>query len=437
MPNNKKKKAVKSVLVEAKQPEAVRVPTLELDARYKELEILQSKIQNLLQEQKGSVTEQGPIPKIVMCMIVKNEEETLIRTLDSACSIIDSVCIVDTGSTDRTVAIAEEYVAKKFPDGKVFQREWVNFGVNRTEALSLAMGMGTHALMIDSGDVMSIANPALAKSLVGDADNVKIFVVHGVVTHGRPHIFKLDGLWRYLGCVHEYADRIGGGLGKMVQMPMHVMHIKVTDRVVPGGRNSAEIMNDRSGRLKFVKDAEIILNSMSPTDPDSRDMFYLAQSYRDAGMEKESVEWYTKRYNLVNSWYEERYMSALELCRMLNSYDWAWAATEVVPERHEALVHYIMFCRLCPDHANALPLKSQKLLAMAKHVANTKKPDTPQLFMRADFYDWRGLDESAIVAYYAGNKKLSKRWCKRLLDSKLAPESQLPRIKENLRLCNV
>ncbi len=49
---------------------------------------------------------------ISLCMIVKNEEESLGRCLDSIKDIVDEMIIVDTGSTDRTREIAASYGAK-------------------------------------------------------------------------------------------------------------------------------------------------------------------------------------------------------------------------------------------------------------------------------------------------------------------------------------
>ncbi|MBA1335420.1 MAG: Glycosyl transferase, group 2 family [Firmicutes bacterium] len=47
-----------------------------------------------------------------LCMIVKNEEKTLARCLESVNDIVDEMIIVDTGSTDSTVAVARSYGAK-------------------------------------------------------------------------------------------------------------------------------------------------------------------------------------------------------------------------------------------------------------------------------------------------------------------------------------
>jgi len=48
---------------------------------------------------------------ISACLIVKNEEESLKDCLHSLTDIVDEIIIVDTGSTDRTKAIANEYGA--------------------------------------------------------------------------------------------------------------------------------------------------------------------------------------------------------------------------------------------------------------------------------------------------------------------------------------
>ena len=44
-----------------------------------------------------------------LCMIVRNEEAVLKRCLESAGGLFDQIVIVDTGSTDRTKAIAGEF----------------------------------------------------------------------------------------------------------------------------------------------------------------------------------------------------------------------------------------------------------------------------------------------------------------------------------------
>ena len=46
---------------------------------------------------------------ISLCMIVKNEEATLPRCLESVQGLAEEIVIVDTGSSDRTREIARRY----------------------------------------------------------------------------------------------------------------------------------------------------------------------------------------------------------------------------------------------------------------------------------------------------------------------------------------
>jgi Tfp pilus assembly protein PilF len=52
------------------------------------------------------------MPTVELSMIVKNEESTLARCLETVRSIVDEIVIADTGSTDRTVQIARSYGAR-------------------------------------------------------------------------------------------------------------------------------------------------------------------------------------------------------------------------------------------------------------------------------------------------------------------------------------
>ncbi len=84
---------------------------------------------------------------ISLCMIVKNEEETLKRCLRSIEGIPDEIIIIDTGSDDATKDIAGGYTSR------VFDFEWVDdFSAARN--YSFAQATMEWILWIDADDVL-------------------------------------------------------------------------------------------------------------------------------------------------------------------------------------------------------------------------------------------------------------------------------------------
>ena len=69
---------------------------------------------------------------ICLCMIVKNESKIIERCLNAAKEAIDYVSICDTGSTDQTIEIIENWCLENNIEGKVHQEEFKNFCHNRT-----------------------------------------------------------------------------------------------------------------------------------------------------------------------------------------------------------------------------------------------------------------------------------------------------------------
>lgn len=88
------------------------------------------------------------MPKLSLCMIVKNEESNLTRCLESVEDFVDEMIVMDTGSTDRTVEIAQEFGAEvpSFP--------WCdNFSTARNAALKYITG--DWVLVLDADEVLN------------------------------------------------------------------------------------------------------------------------------------------------------------------------------------------------------------------------------------------------------------------------------------------
>jgi len=93
----------------------------------------------------GNVPSAFPPHTLSICMIVKNEEESLPGCLDSINGLAEEIVIVDTGSTDRTVEIAKAHGAK------VIASDWRDdFSYSRN--ISLDHATSEWVLWLDADD---------------------------------------------------------------------------------------------------------------------------------------------------------------------------------------------------------------------------------------------------------------------------------------------
>ncbi len=95
---------------------------------------------------RANTTPSAP-PLLSLCMIVRNEEDSLERCLHSVQGIIDELIVVDTGSTDRTVEIAKRYGAK------IIEDPWQD-DFSRARNRSIETARGEWILFLDADEVL-------------------------------------------------------------------------------------------------------------------------------------------------------------------------------------------------------------------------------------------------------------------------------------------
>ena len=98
--------------------------------------------------------------RISLCMIVKDEEEMLPRCLAAVAEHVDEIVIVDTGSTDRTVEIAESFGAN------VIEFPW-NGSFADARNVSLDTATGDWILWLDADEVLDEGQGELLRELAG------------------------------------------------------------------------------------------------------------------------------------------------------------------------------------------------------------------------------------------------------------------------------
>jgi hypothetical protein len=116
---------------------------------------------------------------VSLCMIVRDEADMLPRFLDHARGLWDQLCVVDTGSTDGTVALLERAGAE------VIHRAWDDdFSAARNAGLARATG--DWILFLDADEM---AGPELApqvRALVDDREaGAATVVMRNLLPHGH------------------------------------------------------------------------------------------------------------------------------------------------------------------------------------------------------------------------------------------------------------
>jgi tetratricopeptide (TPR) repeat protein len=104
------------------------------------------------------------------CAIVKNEAQNLARCLASVKPYVDELIVVDTGSTDDTIAIVQQYGAK------VSHFDWCNdFAAARNYACSIPSGQWI--LTLDADEELAILNPDWMLQLQSASEDVQAFAI--------------------------------------------------------------------------------------------------------------------------------------------------------------------------------------------------------------------------------------------------------------------
>jgi len=224
---------------------------------------------------------------ISLCMIVKNEEDTIGRCLDSVKGIPDEIIIVDTGSIDRTKEIIGDYT------DHILDFTWIDdFAAARNFSFSHATM--DYILWLDADDVLAESDRELFLKLkqsldpLMDAVNMPYllsFDQFGAVTFSlrRNRLVKRSKNFRWIGPVHEYLEVYGNVLNSDI------------------GVTHKDMGKDDSDRnLKIYEKRLSKGEAFSP-----RDLFYYANELFDHRLNNRAIEAYQKFLKTEQGWVED------------------------------------------------------------------------------------------------------------------------------------
>ena len=296
---------------------------------------------------------EGSKNAISLCMIVKDEEACLARCLASAKPAVHELVVVDTGSTDRTVAIANTFGAK------VSQFTWNgSFADARNHGLHQARG--SWVLVLDADEVIAVQDhAAIDETVRSAAKGAKAFSVltrnyttmihaHGWTPNDgsypaeeraegwqpscKVRLFPRDHRFRFKGEVHEMVEASLREAGVPIEQASFVIH------------HYGELEQDPVRQLdKKLRYFETGMQKLTQQPDDLAAICELAVQAGELGRFEEGIGlWdrvldkhpdyvealFNKGYCLIGL---QRYSAALEVSRR---------AVELQPDHKEAVFNY-------------------------------------------------------------------------------------------------
>lgn len=232
-----------------------------------------------------------------VCMIVRDEEDTLRRCLDSIKDIANEIIIVDTGSQDKTKLIASEYT------DKIYDFEWVD-DFSKARNYSFSKATKQYTMWMDADDVLMEEDRKKLLELKGtlDEDTDTVIMKYNltdrktekvICSFYRERIVKTNNKFEWQDPVHEYL--LYGGV--TVKSDIALTHKKIK----PPTKRNLKIFE------KYISEG----NELS-----ERNWFYYARELFIAGQKEKAV----KYYNMFLETTDAVVSNYIDACIELSSY---------------------------------------------------------------------------------------------------------------------
>jgi glycosyltransferase involved in cell wall biosynthesis len=327
--------------------------------------------------------------KLVLILMIKNEEKILKRCLEAVENVVDAFCICDTGSTDATKDIALEFL--KTHEGSLSEEPFKDFGYNRTMSFIAAKKFcemskydlsSTYGLLLDA-DMMFVPGKLKQQNLT--ESGYRIIQKNGGLEYYNARIIRMDYDWKCVGVTHEYwAGPADHNLEK--------------DICFIDDKNDGGCKSD-----KFQRDARLLEKGLIDEPTNERYLFYLAQTYKCLGRCKDSIDMYMKRIE-AGGWAEEvwfSYYSIAHCYKMMSNHidfeKWMQLAYSFRPCRAEPLYQLSEFFRINSQH-----YKSYQYIKLGQKIPY---PKDDVLFIEANVYQGLFDYEASIIEYYIHPEK--------------------------------
>lgn len=319
-----------------------------------------------------------------LCMIVKNEEESLEKALSCTLGFADEIIIVDTGSTDKTKEIALQFT------DKVYDFEWIDdFSAARNFSFSKATG--DYLMWLDADDIISDDDAEAINSLKKQltSERCVVFMKYSVsetFSYYRERIIRNCPAAKWMDPVHEVIIPFG----KIVYSDLEIKHDKKKE--------------NEPGRNLRIFEKQISNGGLSP-----RMQFYYARELMYGGRTVEALREFEEFLKTKECWVEDKISAccnAAECCNKLGKKEMAFEflclSFSYDAPRPEAA---------CSLGTYLLEKKAYRAALFWYEIALKWKPQDVNIsFFERDFNEFIPAIQLAVVYDCLGEKKRAKEY---------------------------
>lgn len=349
--------------------------------------------------------------KFCLTMMVKDEAHVIERCLKSCLPVIDSYSIlVDDRTTDETETVIREMLSHL--EGVIHKRPWQGFGGTRTKSVELASTSykWKYLLVMDADDTLVPSVGYLSKppQLTHDAYDLEIH--QDGIAYRRPLVLRASLPWRFEGVAHEaLVGNDGYSIGFLPGL-----------KVKFGGDGSRSAKKE-----KFLWDAVELERYLESHPDDARAVYYLAQSYRDAGELKQARDFYSRRAEM-GGWDEEVFHSLLQAAVLTEKLDGDVTAAYMrafthSPTRAESLYNLACYFRERGDFAASY--------VYARAGFGLPMPQDARMGVTPAVYEWALGDELSTALFMLGHREAAAQVAASVI-KKAPPDAQARLLKK-------
>lgn len=256
---------------------------------------------------------------VAILAMVKNEEKRIHVTLNSIKGFADSLIIYDTGSTDKTLDIIQNFCKENKIPLRLKHGTFVDFSTSRNVSLEFAETFADidFIVLMDAND--ELQGGQVLRTVVEQEINNKEKTAYlvcqklkrtsGLISFYNVRMIKPRCGWRYQGLVHEGFELNNTTILKVSKLPEPIILYQDRDE------------DAEKSQQRFSRDKELLMGEHLAHPENPRTIYYLAQTLDMLEDFNTSIKYHEKRANM-DGFVEEKFVSAFRVAFLKTASGW-------------------------------------------------------------------------------------------------------------------